>query len=84
MFSYYEVTVLPNPDMDDDDDDEDDYKTVPPGPSTMKPECVAVGLATNPFRCHRGLPGWDSQSFAYHGDDGGLYHDAYITVHVEE
>lgn len=67
MFSYYEVTVLPNPDIEEDEDDKDDYKT-------MKPECVAVGLATNSFRCHRGLPGWDSQSFAYHGDDGGLYH----------
>lgn len=37
-------------------------------------ECVAVGLATKPFLKHKRLPGWDSESYGYHGDDGAIFH----------
>ena len=37
-------------------------------------ECVAVGLSTYRFEMHRRLPGWDSWSFGYHGDDGFAFH----------
>jgi len=37
-------------------------------------ECVAVGLSTYRFELHRRLPGWDAFSFAYHGDDGLIFH----------
>lgn len=37
-------------------------------------ECVAVGLATQSFQKNKRLPGWDSESFGYHGDDGAIFH----------
>lgn len=40
------------------------------------PECVAIGLATSSFCLHSRMPGWDSHSFGYHGDDGGIFHAA--------
>jgi len=43
-------------------------------------ECVAVGLSvrsspmsTIPMTESR-MPGWDSNSYGYHGDDGGIFH----------
>lgn len=40
------------------------------------PECVAVGLSRDGFNLLQKMPGWDSQSYGYHGDDGGAYHDS--------
>ncbi|CAJ1925672.1 unnamed protein product [Cylindrotheca closterium] len=37
-------------------------------------DCVAVGVATESFSCQTRMPGWDAQSFGYHGDDGGTFH----------
>eukprot|EP01038_Epipyxis_sp_PR26KG_P006441 gene6441-8862_t len=37
-------------------------------------ECIAVGLATKVFLKEKRLPGWDSESYGYHGDDGAIYH----------
>ena len=37
-------------------------------------ECVAIGLSTRYFSPADKMPGWDSESFGYHGDDGGVYH----------
>eukprot|EP00934_Nitzschia_sp_Nitz4_P005093 Nitzschia sp. Nitz4//scaffold141_size107518//99610//101178//NITZ4_004300-RA/size107518-processed-gene-0.94-mRNA-1//1//CDS//3329536360//5083//frame0 len=37
-------------------------------------ECVAIGLGTRSFQVHGRMPGWDSQSVGYHGDDGGVFH----------
>lgn len=40
-------------------------------------ECVAVGVALNDiFPLAVRMPGWDSSSFGYHGDDGKIYHGA--------
>mmetsp|Transcript_15743 Transcript_15743/g.15880 ORF Transcript_15743/g.15880 Transcript_15743/m.15880 type:complete len:320 (-) Transcript_15743:142-1101(-) len=37
-------------------------------------DCIAVGLASEDFRLDKRLPGWDSQSFGYHSDDGAIFH----------
>jgi SPRY domain len=39
-------------------------------------ECVAVGLARGEFSLHTRMPGWDADSYGYHGDDGGIFHNA--------
>lgn len=36
--------------------------------------CVAIGLSTQAFAPQEKLPGWDSKSYGYHGDDGGMFH----------
>ena len=40
----------------------------------LLPECIAVGLSSSKFSADCRLPGWDSESYGYHGDDGGLFH----------
>lgn len=40
-------------------------------------DCIVIGLATDNFDCCQSavsLPGWNSASFGYHSDNGGLYH----------
>jgi SPRY domain len=37
-------------------------------------ECLVVGLATADFDLLDRMPGWDSNSIGYHGDDGGLFY----------
>lgn len=37
-------------------------------------DCVAVGLSSCDFESHTRLPGWDYNSYGYHGDDGAIYH----------
>jgi len=59
--SYYEVEIQPS-------------AAVPRNPSTSNFECVAVGLATKSFLRNKRLPGWDNESFGYHGDDGAIFH----------
>ena len=38
------------------------------------PPCVAIGCARAGFDAGRLMPGWDSESWGYHGDDGGRFH----------
>lgn len=78
--SYYEVTILDFENSGNDDTD-DDSITGPAAaaaqPTTgQRPDCVAVGLATESFHVHSRMPGWDRQSFGYHGDDGGIFHSS--------
>ena len=40
----------------------------------VRHECVAIGLSTSQFRAHSKMPGWDYDSYGYHGDDGGVFH----------
>lgn len=61
LVSYFEVSIL--------DKESDDA-------NSTTPECVAVGLATAAFNVSSRMPGWDSQSFGFHGDDGGIFHNA--------
>jgi len=37
-------------------------------------ECVAIGLSTKHFSPTNKMPGWDMESYGYHGDDGGIFH----------
>jgi len=37
--------------------------------------CIAIGLADGNFQLTR-QPGWDRNSFGYHGEDGRKYHDS--------
>lgn len=65
--SYYEVSILPCPD------------DSPLERSTSRnnvADCVAVGVATGTFHLHSRMPGWDTYSYGYHGDDGGIFHGA--------
>jgi hypothetical protein len=39
-----------------------------------RPTCVSVGLANPSFSSEGRMPGWDSRSFGYHGDDGHYFH----------
>jgi len=39
-------------------------------------ECIAVGLATEDFHVQTRMPGWDRESFGFHGDDGGIFHNS--------
>ena len=69
FIAYYEVLVTKR-DMRTDidatyDNATDDYDAAA--------ECVAVGLATKAFELKR-LPGWDNDSYGYHGDDGAIFH----------
>lgn len=45
--------------------------------------CVAVGLGLEEFPLEGFMPGWDSTSFAYHSDDGGIFHGTGIKVSRE-
>lgn len=61
MVAYFEVSILRR---------QDEECT----PTISSRDCVAVGIATESFHCRSKMPGWDSQSFGYHGDDGGTFH----------
>jgi len=37
-------------------------------------DCVAIGISSGFFGLHSKMPGWDSLSYGYHGDDGGIFH----------
>jgi len=81
FISYYEVSILK---IDEDDDDAND--AIRHGNSTtsrtsfqsgsVNSDCVAVGVAMESFHVHSRMPGWDRQSFGYHGDDGGIFHSS--------
>jgi len=38
--------------------------------------CTAIGLALDTFSTKGRMPGWRKDSFAYHGDDGKIFHEA--------
>jgi len=79
LISYYEVTILDvNGDNAEKDDDDDDIPGPPPTSHVNgnRSDCVAVGIATESFHVHSRMPGWDKQSFGYHGDDGGIFHSS--------
>jgi hypothetical protein len=43
-------------------------------PSLSEEDCVAVGLSTDSFYLLNLMPGWNSQSYGYHSDDGAIFH----------
>lgn len=46
----------------------------PPSRNTSTLDCVAIGLSTLAFNPRNKMPGWDTNSYGYHGDDGGIFH----------
>ncbi len=40
--------------------------------------CVAIGLSTKSFPLTGRLPGWNTQSWGYHSDDGAIFHEKKI------
>jgi hypothetical protein len=78
MVAYYEVAILDPKKSEQEDDNDNDDDDLPPPPMERAPNaaCVAVGVATDSFRVHSRMPGWDNQSFGYHGDDGGIFHSS--------
>ena len=42
--------------------------------SESSTSCVAVGISTKDYKPSVRMPGWDPHSFAYHSDDGGIFH----------
>mmetsp|Transcript_9589 Transcript_9589/g.19328 ORF Transcript_9589/g.19328 Transcript_9589/m.19328 type:complete len:424 (+) Transcript_9589:190-1461(+) len=68
LIAYFEVSILPEPSTSSSSQQNGNHA------GHTKRECVAVGLSTYRFELHRRLPGWDAFSFAYHGDDGLVFH----------
>jgi len=81
FISYYEVSILKLQDCNNNDDIMS-LDTVTPTPRrspshrTSYFDCVAVGVATKAFQFDSRMPGWDQQSYGYHGDDGGIFHSS--------
>ena len=48
------------------------------------PPCVAIGCARAGFDAGRLMPGWDAESWGYHGDDGGRFHGDGAAVALDE
>lgn len=79
--AYFEVSILSRPDGNEPNNDSHRR----PGPVRLErqltpeninrsTECVAVGLSLPGYATVGRMPGWDSLSYGYHGDDGGLFH----------
>jgi hypothetical protein len=79
--SYFEVNILNLEDHDISNDMESPDDGSPtarrsPNYRTSYKDCVAVGVATRSFQFQSRMPGWDQQSYGYHGDDGGIFHSS--------
>jgi hypothetical protein len=85
LVSYYEVSILAPPVVVVNTMDTPACTSVPTSRRLVEERdefcrdsavrCVAVGLATDQFPLYARLPGWEPDSFGYHGDDGGIYHE---------
>lgn len=67
LTAYFEVTVL-----------EPRGRHGSSFPFEPVPDCIAVGLSRQNFgqRLGRRMPGWCRDSYGFHSDDGGIFHDA--------
>mmetsp|Transcript_7172 Transcript_7172/g.16650 ORF Transcript_7172/g.16650 Transcript_7172/m.16650 type:complete len:685 (+) Transcript_7172:224-2278(+) len=78
LVAYFEVTIFPyqgdtigtTPREDEGGVDNQEGQHV----RRVRHECVAVGLSTAQFRDQSNMPGWDGNSYGYHGDDGRIFH----------
>lgn len=88
MIAYFEVSILSKDDVKSLEKQDEPVSTLV-RPFRMEPllhprtarnanevhsACVAVGLSTQGFNDSSRMPGWDSSSYGYHGDDGGIFH----------
>lgn len=62
LLAYFEVAISAHP-------------TPTPLHRAQRNDCVAIGLSRQAFSPDGRMPGWDSLSYGYHGDDGGLFHN---------
>jgi len=67
LVSYFEVSILQN-----ELEVSGHQHSVPPSQNIS--DCIAIGLSSRGFRWHARMPGWDANSYGYHGDDGGIFH----------
>ncbi|VEU41360.1 unnamed protein product [Pseudo-nitzschia multistriata] len=74
FISYYEVSILKQDGGENQADFPAERMVPPPLHRRSNMDCVAVGLGTKDFNNRTRMPGWDRQSFGYHGDDGGIFH----------
>lgn len=80
LISYFEVTIMePVPHDQDEDHDQpqhqqQQHQRQQQQQPSISSDCVVVGIATDDFPLVGRLPGWDTRSYGYHGDDGGIYH----------
>jgi len=79
--SYYEVSILKLQESYNNDDimsldTVTQTQRGSPSHRTSYFDCVAVGVATKDFQFDSRMPGWDQQSYGYHGDDGGIFHSS--------
>lgn len=77
IVAYYEITILLEPPS----GEVPQPQRLPTGNAApqddaMRPPTVCVGLASAGFTVDGKMPGWDAQSYGWHGDDGRLYHDS--------
>ena len=42
----------------------------------VREESISIGMSTLDYECEGCFPGWNKQSFGYHGDDGSQFYDA--------
>ena len=73
--SYFEVSILKFKDNGG-TNAPDDGVPIARRYRTNYQDCVAVGVATSAFHYQSRMPGWDRESYGYHGDDGGIFHSA--------
>ncbi len=71
LISYFEVSIMSAP---VDETTNHAARVLHHGFFRFEQECTAVGLANEYFALHSRMPGWDSCSYGYHGDDGGIFH----------
>lgn len=90
MMAYFEVSIIARDKVqacksDVDRDNIGNIHRIRPTPNNEPPQfarrasrvgssCVAVGLSKRGFPESSRMPGWDSFSYGYHGDDGGIFH----------
>ena len=78
LVGYYEVTIKPR--VDDDDGTITHMMDADSTAAAGGNNCVAVGLASQEFPLEGFMPGWDATSYAFHSDDGGIFHGTGIKV----
>ena len=82
MVAYFETTIMPLQQSEPNDEDVPQLPQIMMNNPMLQPqrqrrvECTAIGIATKSFHLHSRMPGWDTHSFGYHGDDGGIYHSS--------
>jgi len=73
LVAYYEVSILERDELQESILNQK-ISRFSSNQSTTLSDCVAVGLSTQSFNAFGFMPGWDIESYGFHGDDGGFFH----------